>query len=63
MTVTQIEIAVIGGLGSLVMYLSKLEISKMNTAIGKLSDSLSALSKDFYKLQGEHQERCKYNLA
>jgi hypothetical protein len=45
------------------MYLAKLEIGKMNQAIEKLSDSITILSRDFYKLQGEHNERCKLNLA
>jgi hypothetical protein len=63
MNIETIILSVIGGLWTLIMYLAKLEIGKMNQAIEKLSDSITILSRDFYKLQGEHNERCKLNLA
>jgi hypothetical protein len=63
MTTESYLISIIGGLWTLVLFLAKNEISKMNKAIENLSNSLTVLSRDFYQLQGEHHERCKANLA
>jgi hypothetical protein len=63
MTTESYLISIIGGLWTLVLFLAKNEISKMNKAIEELSKSLTVLSKDFYQLQGEHHIMKGVNLA
>jgi hypothetical protein len=63
-------LTVLGLLWSLVLYLAKMEIARiredfkeLKLTIKELSNSLNLVTKELYKLKGEHEERCRVNAA